>query len=355
MMQLSEIFKKHKIIIAVGCLVVIGVLSLLFLTAQPEVPAPGSTGNSEPNTETQDKEEATIPPKKSIQVNFPNANETKILSTDDSEMLQQLLNITKESDDWKSDIIEITADVQITSQEGDILTYESESGTLVNTTQNQSVILDYEAKIGLNEVLERYGTLNSTSSEQALDTQPLSDDKLSYFNEHYFTSDPLLSNINLANQFLHNSLDLPINIDLYSLFYLGAGADYAMSEDGEYDAVAQAYGFDSWADIPTDVTPIPKASMDNMLKQYTGIELFDTNKVGLDNFKYLEEYDCYYNLHGDTNYYGSVEFVFGTQTGDRIALSYYNGLQQADYILTLVDYGGENYKIYSNLPAIIEE
>ncbi len=36
MIQLGEVFKKHKIIIAVGCLAVIGVLSALFLTAQPE-------------------------------------------------------------------------------------------------------------------------------------------------------------------------------------------------------------------------------------------------------------------------------------------------------------------------------
>ncbi|WP_409968420.1 M56 family metallopeptidase [Bengtsoniella intestinalis] len=37
MIQLGEVFKKHKLIIAVGCLAVIGVLSALFLTAKPSI------------------------------------------------------------------------------------------------------------------------------------------------------------------------------------------------------------------------------------------------------------------------------------------------------------------------------
>ncbi len=245
MKNTEKMFKKQHILIAVGCLAVIGVLSALFLTAQPE---------------------------------------TSPIETNENDTLQELLG---------------------------------------------------EAE---------------TPSTTTSDPQPLTADQLAYFNEIYFNG-ATGQNLNLANQFLHNSFDLPINIDLSMLFYHGAGADYAMSEDGEYDAVAQAYGFDSWADIPTDVTAIPAQSMDDMLEQYTGIDLFATNKVGLDQFKYLEQYDCYYNLHGDTNYYGDVDFVSGTQTGDRIALSYYNSWQQADYIPTLVDYGDNNYKIYANLPA----
>ncbi|WP_409968419.1 hypothetical protein RFF05_00265 [Bengtsoniella intestinalis] len=219
---------------------------------------------------------------------------------------------------------------------------------MVSTEDESYLAKDYYEAMGeyYNEMACEYALLSTP--------QPLTADELSYFNETYFNG-ATGQNLNPANQFLHNSFDLPINIDLFMLFYHGAGADYAMSEDGEYDAVAQAYGFDSWAEIPTDVTPIPKTSMDDMLEQYTGIDLFASNKIGLENFKYLEEYDCYYNLHGDTNYYGTVEFVSGTQTGDQIALSYYNSWQQADYILTLVDYGGGDYKIYSNLPAIIAE
>ena len=42
--------------------------------------------------------------------------------------------------------------------------------------------------------------------------------------------------------------------------------------------------------------------MDAFLQEYLGVALDETNKKNLDQFIYLEEYDAYYLLHGDTNF-----------------------------------------------------
>ena len=41
--------------------------------------------------------------------------------------------------------------------------------------------------------------------------------------------------------------------------------------------------------------------MDQVLKRYLGVGLADTTKKNLYCFTYLEETDCYYHFHGDTN------------------------------------------------------
>ena len=198
--------------------------------------------------------------------------------------------------------------------------------------------------------------LEKVDQEMVGDPRLVTDEELAYFNETYFNALTGL-NINHANQFLHGEFATPQDIDLYNLFYLGTGADYAMSEDGEYEAVANAFGYDTWLEIPTDVTPSPVSAMDYILNLYTGTGFEDSNKVGLENYKYLEEYDCYYNMHGDTNYYGNVEFTSGTVKGDTYHLQYHNHIQNdfegADYILTLTK-SDQNYLIQSNLPMMIE-
>ena len=45
-----------------------------------------------------------------------------------------------------------------------------------------------------------------------------------------------------------------------------------------------------------------RTEMDAFLQEYLGVALDETNKKNLDQFIYLEEYDAYYLLHGDTNF-----------------------------------------------------
>lgn len=228
---------------------------------------------------------------------------------------------------------------------------------LALSTTNEILGNDITAMINIisHSVIE--GNTEKIDQEIVGDARLITDEELTYFNETYFNA-VIGQNINIANQFLHGEFATPQDIDLYNLFYLGTGAEYAMSEEGEYEAVANTFGFDTWLELPTDVTPSPVSAMDYILNLYTGTSFEDSNKVGLDNYKYLEEYDCYYHMHGDTNYYGNVEFTSGTVKGDTYHLQYHNPIQNdfegADYILTLTK-SDENYLIQSNLPMMIEE
>ena len=59
--------------------------------------------------------------------------------------------------------------------------------------------------------------------------------------------------------------------------------------------------------------------MDAFLLENTGLTLAQTNKVDLDAFDYLPDYDAYYLTKGDTNY-RSVTFTSGEREGSYIRL-----------------------------------
>lgn len=56
----------------------------------------------------------------------------------------------------------------------------------------------------------------------------------------------------------------------------------------------------------------------------------------MEHFIYLEEYDAYYHIHGDTNFRSAVTFYKGEQQGDLIRLYYQDDfLKEGEKVVTL--------------------
>jgi hypothetical protein len=145
---------------------------------------------------------------------------------------------------------------------------------------------------------------------------PLTDDELSYFNGDEFFNGEYM---NICNQFLSSIYDAPGKVDLFQLFYCGSGIEDAITVAEKSAVVA----YNSW-DMEPDCacTKISRSNMDAILSKYIGLTLSDTEKVGLEDFTYLEEYDAYYYYHGDTNYRANITFSGGEWEGDIIRLFY---------------------------------
>jgi hypothetical protein len=89
--------------------------------------------------------------------------------------------------------------------------------------------------------------------------------------------------------------------------------------------------------------------MESVLGKYIGLTLADTDKIGLENFTYLEEYDAYYYYHGDTNYRTNITFSGGEREGGIIRL-FYDDVFFADgkKVLTLQE-KDDSYLFVSNV------
>ncbi len=173
--------------------------------------------------------------------------------------------------------------------------------------------------------------------------EALTGEELRWFNEEFFSS-PEASLYNFRNQFANPLIlyDRPEDIDLYELFYCEMG-------DGEIsDAeLTAAFGFDTWEDMPCPGYKMTAGEIDRLLVEYTGRSLEETNKVGLDQFTYLEEYDAYYWMHGDTNYSGGPKIAAGVRDGDLVKLYHNSSFAGTSwYCVTLVEAGGSGPRPY---------
>ena len=102
-------------------------------------------------------------------------------------------------------------------------------------------------------------------------------------------------------------------LSLEELLYNGAGIDHEMSEE-ELAAYLDAIGGENMA---IDVDAISAQDLADYLQEYTGLTIEDF--AAPLEWTYLETYDAYYHMHGDTNFQ-QVEVVSGTKTGDTVAL-----------------------------------
>ena len=144
---------------------------------------------------------------------------------------------------------------------------------------------------------------------------PLTGEELRYFNQEFFND----GDFNIRNQFLTSTYERPEDIDLFQLFYNGAGLP-AETDEAERQAVVQTgYG---GQDPGVDLTKCPAADLNAVLEENTNLSLSATNRAGLENFAYLPDYDAYYHFHGDTNYWGDVDIVSGERDGDLLRLYY---------------------------------
>ena len=161
----------------------------------------------------------------------------------------------------------------------------------------------------------------NTGDTKAPPDGPLTQGELDVFNNEVFNGD----GFNIRNQFLYLAAESPEEykqIDLLQLFYNGTGKPMEVTE-AERQAVADA----AWngEDPGADLIKCPAKEMDEVLREYLGLSLEETEQRGLDRFTYLPDYDAYYSFHGDTNYPGETTFLAGERKNGNILLYYQNG------------------------------
>lgn len=165
----------------------------------------------------------------------------------------------------------------------------------------------------------------------------------------YDMADPEKSWYNMSLKSLY---DTPAQIDLYQLFYSAPWGDLSLSEEDL--AFVKEHGLDPEISF---VHKYPAEKMNEVLLKHLGITLEQTDGVGLDQFLYNPDTDCYYDMHGDLSM-GYPNFLKGIQSenGDVIIFyemhSFVRDMQ--DFAVTLRQQEDGTYWILSNRLAGME-
>lgn len=122
----------------------------------------------------------------------------------------------------------------------------------------------------------------------------------------------------MNNMLLSSEYSTPREINLFQLFYNGTGGEADQISEEE---LAMLTEMDSAAPYQ-DVFRITAGEMDAFLQEKLGIGLEDTQKVGLEDFCYLQECDSYYVITGDTNYEHCTVLSGLWVSEDRLILEY---------------------------------
>lgn len=188
------------------------------------------------------------------------------------------------------------------------------------------------------------GKVEEHQGEKETQINLISDELMSWFHLEYFDN----VSFSIAKHFLTDVYTTPEDINLYELFYRGA---YTVGSDGMASEEEKQLLLERYLDkIYAQVFRITTKEMNDVLQKYMGITLEETNKYGLDKMYYLEEYDAYYIMHDDTNWFYAI-FQAGKINADgTITLQYYRSMDDGSpvYWVTLKETDGKYY-IISNI------
>ncbi|MDY3280966.1 M56 family metallopeptidase [Dysosmobacter sp.] len=187
------------------------------------------------------------------------------------------------------------------------------------------------------------GARETDPGAATVEVVPLTGAELTYFNEEYFNN----HFHSIRNQFLSSTYETPEDIDLYELFYCGSFTPGVIGDE----ELAIVGSFDSQGQEICPTVKITAEAMDEVLLEYTGLHLTETNQVNLDRFVWLAEYDAYYDTHGDTNYRSSVTFSAGERVGDVIQLYYDDAFLGGGWKCLRLRETEDGYHFLSNLPC----
>ena len=139
-------------------------------------------------------------------------------------------------------------------------------------------------------------------------------------------------------------------IDLLQVFYNGAGMDIPLSrwDDGEADAVLAVIGWEEFFNSPIK---IPAAAANTYLTEKCGKPLSSFNNGTIPGFHYVESYDAYYTMHGDTNR-TSVTVVSGQidENGQYIVhYTFSDGCPTGDEYIVTMRKTDKGYQFISNI------
>lgn len=134
-------------------------------------------------------------------------------------------------------------------------------------------------------------------------------------------------------------------IDLFQLFYGGIpGGDNSITDE------ERAF-LESWPDYDPNFSlmRIPAAEMNRVLMEYFGVQLYGIEGIGLENFLYWEQTDCYYHCRSDSNL-PFVEIVGCAELEDDLWNVTYTDWQDRLCVVSLV-YSNGTWKVLSNTRA----
>ncbi|MDE6221862.1 MAG: hypothetical protein K2G51_15805 [Lachnospiraceae bacterium] len=165
------------------------------------------------------------------------------------------------------------------------------------------------------------------ADEQRKDVELLSEAEMELLNESFFNG----GTDNMNNMLLTSEYIKPEEIDLFCLFYDGiSGISGAVSEE----ETAQLALLDSQAPY-LDIVKVTPGEMDAFLLEKLGIGLEETQKRGLENFYYLEQYDSFYVIKGDTGFDWCAVTSGSRQLDDTLVLEYEKTYEGGQWIVTL--------------------
>ncbi|MBQ8519581.1 MAG: hypothetical protein IJ455_08295 [Agathobacter sp.] len=171
----------------------------------------------------------------------------------------------------------------------------------------------------------------------------LSAERVEWFEKYYFN----LPEKKMRNMFLgYTEYTTAKDIVFHHTFHHGVfGENQTPVSNAEIQLLEQYYG-----PCNLDVSKVTIAEMDAALQTYAGLSYEETNKVGMNSFYYLEEYDAYYYMGGDSSY-GTYDILSGEKHADgTITLQYCSAhdIPANVYEVTIRKVGDE-YQFLSNI------
>lgn len=168
----------------------------------------------------------------------------------------------------------------------------------------------------------------------------LSESEVAGFNTGFFNGEADIMN----NMLLSSEYGEPGEIDLFQLFYNGINRTSGEISAEELELLTEK---DSSA-LYLDIVKIPAEEMENFLQEKLGIGLEETEKKGLEQFYYLEKYDSYYVVAGDTNYERCTVVSGFRESDDTLRLEYTRESGEDRWEVTLRK-GKDGYMFVSNV------
>ncbi|MDE7282576.1 MAG: hypothetical protein K2N85_03200 [Lachnospiraceae bacterium] len=149
--------------------------------------------------------------------------------------------------------------------------------------------------------------------------------------------------------FLLSEYTDPTEVDLYEVFYCGAGISAHSLTDDELEAYGQAT---DWT-IELDVEHLTTAQIDDFLIKKTGYSFKEMKEPF--KWTYLEKYDAYIFQHGDTNYCSFI-CTEGKRTDEDIFEIHYSPQQEygVNAGILILKRSGDDYIFVSNHYQTVE-
>ena len=135
----------------------------------------------------------------------------------------------------------------------------------------------------------------------------------------------------MNNMLLSSEYSQPDEINLFELFYNGVGGAFGEVSEDELSMLTEVC-----SDAPyLDIIKITANEMDAFLQEKMGISLAETKKTGLDSFYYLEQYDSYYLIMGDSNFDWCMVTSGTWESNNKLILKYEKEYEGGQWVVIL--------------------